>query len=214
MRENQITLIQKIPSNWLTAGFILSAARADDKDLPWSSDDDLLIDIDLVTRYSQRIISPIVEAISPDTAEMTSEQITNIARVAFLRFGDIWRGLYKTLTLEYNPLENYSMTETSERVRTSDNTSTTSSGVTNKINGFDSSNPVDSDSSTGYNDGTSIGNETDNNTLTRSGNIGVTTSQEMIEAERKVRQYDFYKTVSDNIASLITIPYYGGGKIE
>ena len=40
-------------------------------------------------------------------------------------------------------------------------------------------------------------------TLTRSGNIGVTTSQQMLESELKLREYDFYTKVFDDIDSIL-----------
>ena len=45
-------------------------------------------------------------------------------------------------------------------------------------------------------------------TLIRSGNIGVTTSQQMLSAELDIRTYDFYKSVFDDIDKVLTIPVY------
>ena len=44
--------------------------------------------------------------------------------------------------------------------------------------------------------------------LERSGNIGVTTSQQMLEQELAVRRTTFWSIVLDDIASLMTIPIY------
>lgn len=46
--------------------------------------------------------------------------------------------------------------------------------------------------------------------LDREGNIGVTTSQQLIEAELKVRQNIILETVRDDIIGVMTLPYYGG----
>lgn len=55
-------------------------------------------------------------------------------------------------------------------------------------------------------------NKTINNTgtekLTRSGNIGVTTSQQMIESEILLRKLDIINTIYQDIDKVITIPYY------
>ena len=53
--------------------------------------------------------------------------------------------------------------------------------------------------------------DTRNYTLERSGNIGVTTSQQMIESERKLWEYDFISMVYADIDRVLTIDYYGGG---
>lgn len=52
---------------------------------------------------------------------------------------------------------------------------------------------------------------TRNYTLTRSGNIGVTTSQQMIESERKLWMWDYFKSVVfPDLDNALTIEYYGG----
>lgn len=56
-----------------------------------------------------------------------------------------------------------------------------------------------------------LNTDTRNYTLTRSGNIGVTTSQQMIESEKKLWQWDFFnEVVFPDIDHALTIPYYGG----
>lgn len=45
-------------------------------------------------------------------------------------------------------------------------------------------------------------------TLTRSGNIGVLTSQQMIQSQRDLWQWDFLKEVFTDVAKLIIIPIY------
>ena len=53
-----------------------------------------------------------------------------------------------------------------------------------------------------------IETETGTRTLTRSGNIGVTTSQQMIESEISLRQWNFYKSCFDDIDDVMTARYY------
>ena len=52
------------------------------------------------------------------------------------------------------------------------------------------------------------GSRTDTHTLTRTGNIGVTTSQQMLESELSLRKYDFYKNIYEDIDSLLTLKVY------
>lgn len=44
--------------------------------------------------------------------------------------------------------------------------------------------------------------------LKRSGNIGVTTSQQMIQSERELWLYDYFKIIYQQMNSVLTIPYY------
>lgn len=45
-------------------------------------------------------------------------------------------------------------------------------------------------------------------TLKRTGNIGVTTSQQMLESELELRKYNFYNTIFADVDSEITIPVW------
>ena len=128
-----------------------------------------------------------------------------------------YSGLYKTTHLEYNPIENYSMSESGTDTRTPNiiTTDTTNIGEqANSTTSTDSVSPYDSNSFTDSNKTISSENNgarTDSNTRTesgtdttshdfkRSGNIGVTTSQQMIESERKVVNFAFLKIVFRNI---------------
>lgn len=51
---------------------------------------------------------------------------------------------------------------------------------------------------------------TSSRTLTRYGNIGVTTSQQMIESERKVALFNIYKVIAKDIIGCIANRCYGG----
>lgn len=128
-----------------------------------------------------------------------------------------YSGLYKTTQLEYNPIENYSMTESGTDTRTPNLTTTDSMNVgeqANSTTSTDSVSPYDTqtftdsnktivtenngarvDSSTRIENGT----ETTKHDFKRSGNIGVTTSQQMLESERKVVNFTFFKIVFNNI---------------
>ena len=128
---------------------------------------------------------------------------------------------------EYNPLENYSMTEERTPDLTIEDTETQKSEITtnretsahNKYKGFNTDDPVLLNQTDGTDDVTTSGGSEDNEThkttthtgtetLTRSGNIGVTTSQQMLESEFKVRQYDFYQMIYNDIDSVLCLSVY------
>ena len=128
-----------------------------------------------------------------------------------------YSGLYKTTLLEYNPIENYSMTESGTDTRTPNLTTTDNSNIGSQANSttsidsvspYDTQNFTDSNKTTvSENNGaredsntkTETGTETTKHDFKRSGNIGVTTSQQMIESERKVVNFTFLKIVFNNI---------------
>ena len=202
--------------------------------------------------------------------------------------------LYATTQLDYNPIENYNMSESGTDLKngsventnsatetlnkgattysetnvtgsssatsdmgevtttTTDSANTNSENATNKfINGFNSTESVPSENSTSTDSNTSSGesssvtsphkitnsnsertdtkeveegaradsktisgndssiiNDTLTHNLTRTGNIGVTTSQQMIESERQVAIFDFVKIVAHDIIKTICIALY------
>jgi len=134
--------------------------------------------------------------------------------------------LVDTLSLEYNPIENYSMTETGTDTRTP-NITQTSKGVNTNTVGvdtsittgkttFDKSDSFINDTkttNTGTNTDTqdidtTAGNEKTVHEFTRSGNIGVTTSQQMIESERQLAMFSVVDLFVKAIADIILIGVY------
>lgn len=137
--------------------------------------------------------------------------------------------LVDTLSLEYNPIENYSMTEkgtdtrTPNITQTNKGTNTNTAGVDTAITTgkttFDKSDSFINDTkttNTGTNTDTqdidttvtTAGNEKTEHELTRSGNIGVTTSQQMIESERKLAMFSVVDLFVKAIADIILIGVY------
>lgn len=86
----------------------------------------------------------------------------------------IWERMYKTTTLEYNPIENYDRIEE----WTDDNTG----NAISRVAAFNESELIPSGDGDTVTHGKHSGRT--------HGNIGVTTSQEMIEAERKVAEFN------------------------
>ena len=111
-------------------------------------------------------------------------------------------GLYASTQFDYNPISNYDMTESS----TDEDYATTSGNSTESSTSFDSTTQKD----TGKTVSSGSSANTNTHTLQRSGNIGVTTSQQMIEQERGVLTFDFIQHVADlineNFCSSFWIP--------
>lgn len=143
-----------------------------------------------------------------------------------------WKDKVNAFLTDYEPLNNYDMTELAggtsltSRVRSSSGTHKTTSKVApfdsetfknesevvneqktlsgtafdpeSAISGFDSDNKsLTFDTLT-----TPAGNSTSVSKLTRSGNIGVTTSQQMLEAELEVRKHDLVKEFINEVAKV------------
>ena len=117
---------------------------------------------------------------------------------------------------EYDPIQNYKMTQvetpniTKEASAKQGTDLTVETTKNDDVYGFNSPNSVPSSESTVSSKTTgdktkniteTTESETGTRTLTREGNIGVTTSQQMLESELKLRRYDFvealYKAFDD-----------------
>ena len=185
------------------------------------------LNMDYFIGYSaDKYISPLLDKMNNHDGDLdvTSSRLAN---TILRRFATKWKKIYDALMTQYNPLENYSMLEERTPELTTEETENVNSEVTtnretnasSKYKGFNASDPVTITTTDGSEDVTTSGASADNEThrvientgketLTRSGNIGVTTSQQMLESEFKVRQYDFYKMIYNDIDSVLCLGTY------
>lgn len=118
--------------------------------------------------------------------------------------------LYQTTIFKYNPIENYNMIENGEDSSkgkdstTRDNTSSdkainkfsdTPQGSIDNIDKFMSQAQKNENEVKGNEKFTGNRETAEKHTLTRKGNIGVTTTQQMIEQERKVLEFDLFTAI-------------------
>ena len=179
-----------------------------------------------LSNSADKFVSPLVERyFTQDNDIATLSEM--LADIVYNRFGEKWKRIYDALLTEYNPLENYSMEEIRTPDLTTDETQNEKTDITteretsasNSYKGFNATDPVLVNQTDGDETTTTSGAKADNEvskkieqtgteTLTRAGNIGVTTSQQMLESEFKVRQYDFYKMMYNDIDSILCLSIY------
>lgn len=237
-----------------------------DFSVPWKSDIDeglinqTFLDMGYYAHSAEKLISPIVWSVSSsefsdyevNVVPLTEVQRTQLAGTVYTIFSRKWLKLWDLLSLEYDPIKNYDMTETEtteindistgtdtgtktivndgESTQTGTVTDAGTSTTDNGIFGFNSSTANDSDTAdttasntrtdnlqaTNDNTETETRNlansntteRTDERTLTRSGNIGVTTSQQMMQSEIELWQWNFFKSVFDDIDSICCLDVY------
>ncbi len=219
---------------WITKG-IFSYLNA--LEVPWKNDitDNELDIIYHGSKSGHKLIGSLIENFLENNVVSEENKIT-IAQAIYTLYIKNWNALYKTLSLEYNPIENYSMTET-ENVQDShkgrvesDSTDTNTNNentivndtANNQLWGFNSTDSVNSDkqvgdtsknvdgstNSTHKNTDTETKDITSDRTLKRSGNIGVTTSQQMIESERQLWFWNFFESVFSDIDKILVLKIY------
>ena len=168
--------------------------------------------------------------ISSDVTEVASI-ISNLAEI----YNNEYITKVSMLLMDYNPIENYNSTETetttTENATTTgkENTTTTttnsttenSGDTTNKVSPYDSENFNNDNNTTTTS--TTTGNTTDtttindsgnmssngssSRTLTRKGNIGVTTTQQMIESEYELRAKNLVFEFLEKVSKFILLEY-------
>lgn len=170
-------------------------------------------------KYLSRYVQLLINKFGNDSLELSNQ----IAKHVVVKFGFKWWKISEAITTDYKPLENYNMEEIRtpnlrEELTRKQNTdinvhSQTESGVY----GFNSteSNPTATGTGDNHTTGTKANNETEDvksntgtESLTRHGNIGVTTSQQMLESEIKLRQYNFIEEVFKDIDSILCLKIY------
>lgn len=108
--------------------------------------------------------------------------------------------LFATTEAVYDPIQNYSMTESG-----TDATYSSSSGdTTDYMTSYNS----ESENKTGKSAATGSSSTTLTHNFTRAGNIGVTTSQQMLQSERDLAHFDFVGYVAELIVTNFTMTEY------
>lgn len=127
-----------------------------------------------------------------------------------------WEKLYNTTLLEYNPIWNVDGTETEThdigRVHTKNDYGNSSSTATASQVPDDMTTEKEVGKSetvrNAYSDEETTDSRQDVITRVRSGNIGVTKTQDMINDERKVAEFNYIKIIMTDLINSISYPYF------
>lgn len=175
---------------------------------PWADES---IDVLYIGHSGNKTCASIVKIVF-DESTLEDTPVDFLADLLHKKFGASWDHLYKITMEEYDPIENYSMTETeTPNITRQTDMTTNADGDSNASGfGFNSSAPVPTAESQAISKQRVNGTERETGTrnLTRSGNIGVTTSQQMIESEIELWKWAYLDTIFAQVDSLITCPLY------
>ena len=98
----------------------------------------------------------------------------------------VWRRIAKAIASEYNPIENYNRTENWNQTDTGTSSGTGSNTNTHKVTGYNSGTLVNQNQDEDYASSTGSSSLQTYHTSNVHGNIGVTTSQEMLRQELEI----------------------------
>ena len=137
-----------------------------------------------------------------------------------------WGKLYATMQLQYNPIDNYDRTETrtlasqaaGNSTEGGTDTTTGSSTNVNQVKAFDTAANTftDREKDTVSNSGSTTYGHTNNNAYSKNdtenirayGNIGVTTTQQMIEQERETAKFNIFQVILDEFKQRFCVLVY------
>lgn len=184
--------------------------------LVWLTEDvSKQLDKDLYLQYSsEKRISDYMERMLKLQEDGTiANALQEIAKNLLQRFSEKWNRLYLALvTATYSPTENYDMEEKETPDLTRTKNVKTSVTQENGIYGFNSATPTPQSET--VSSGEKLDNEeteknTGTKTLTRHGNIGVTTNQQMINQEIELRNNaNFVNILFDDVDSILCLLVY------
>lgn len=155
-----------------------------------------------------RFINYYIDNLSYSLMNATISANEQLSKVILNKFLDKWNRIANAFLSDYNPINNYDMVENEgTSVNMKSNTETSD---TQKYAGFNSGTTLPTATESEGSSETT-GTEEYNNSareLTRSGNIGVTTSQQMIQSEIELRKHNLIDIIFNDIDSVLFLDYY------
>ena len=117
---------------------------------------------------------------------------------------NVWRKMFYTDCVEYNPLWNVDadVIETNS----GDNSGTSKGNNTESVKGYNSDDWAEHTKDD--TDSESSGKWSESRKTRRTGNIGITSSQELLERERAVAQFNIYKYIVDSFKRRFCVMVY------
>lgn len=233
---SDVPLLREAFPDWKIGDGIFDALESLDVDLPWEdSVESTVLDIEYFgNRSGGKFVAPVIMNLLGDEEELLESDRILLARIIWTKFGEPWKHLWETNVVAYNPIHNYNMTDRRElskgeseaKVGHGSSVDTTTHGRTNEVQenvaGINNTNNKGklADVSTSQEGGTTVVQDVNDRkddsvratneveTTTRSGNIGVTTTQQMILADREVWKWNFFDQVYKDIDSVLSLPFY------
>lgn len=202
-----------------------------------SSDDIERLDVLYVFQHSgDKYVVPLMKMFLDENGKLTDTSLPEAADMALALWKKKWTALWEVNNAEYDPIENYRMEEHEETVPTgtetttdamtgTDTTRTQGTAANNEtassVYGFNSTDPVPAsvtNQKSDFSAGTTFGhtntetkaftNRKDTRDLTRSGNIGVTTSQQMLQSSIELQRWNFWLQVFEDLDATFCLDCY------
>lgn len=230
-------ILRDVFSGW-ESGTGLFSFLATQTTLPWADAenvDNSVLDVAYFGNHSGgKFCSPLVKLLINEEGVIPPEARVTIAKILISKYLNNWNHLWETNVAVYTPIHNYDMTE-NRNLRTADSTAEKADSVGNDtVNhgrtqtemdykyglNTDTENPRPSDKIHTSEGGSTVTNSsgTDNRnrvdageeeeTIHRAGNIGVTTTQKLIQEERDLWLWNFFDQVFNDLDRELALMFH------
>lgn len=182
------------------------------------------VDTYFMLMHGEKLASKVLDNFTNEDGEVEGDKLKALATMLHNCYMNNWEHEYKTLTVEYNPIENTDYIETykgsASGTAGGTNTETGKVETTNDTYGFNSSSAVpESKSTTDFAPGgsnnahkttlSSTSSGSDEHEIRKHGNIGVTTNAQMIESDIEVWKLNkFYDLLCSDICKVIALSIF------
>lgn len=194
--------------------YVVTQTHEPDEDpeyvLPWLTEDvAYALDVDyLETQSGDKLLSDLAYRFAP-IPPTTLKRLTfwvRMCKIILAQYYSKWQRMYEIYSYEYTPADNYNMHETVTPDLINKSNSKTKTDYTNTESndnyGFNSANPVPTSKTTIRTQGDANNNTVDtettqkgSTTTERYGNIGVTTTQQMLQSDIELWKWNFFTDV-------------------
>ena len=177
----------------------------------YNYDDTIFDDIELPDGVDSSIA---IDAILYDCAELEimypdPEWMKKLIALWSKRELPVWDRIYKAVNIEYNPIENYNRTEDWNQTDTGNSTANGNSTDTHKVTGYNSGVLVNQSQDEVYSTSSGDSSLQSYHHSNVKGNIGVTTSQQMLNQELDVaKRTDIYNYIVQSFKNRFCLLVY------
>lgn len=236
-------ILRDVFNGWQLGDGIFKAMDDLEIELPWSETstiDSTILDIAYFGNHSGgKFCAPIVKLLLDDEGHVPSASREILAKILVTKYLTNWQHLWDLNTATYNPINNYDMHElrnlrtadSDARVESREGNETVNHGRTSTEMDYkyglntDTDNPRPSDRIDSTEGGdTSTDTESTSNSnrvaageeeeeLHRAGNIGVTTTQKMIQEERELWLWNYFDQIFSDLDRELALMFHDSCRV-
>lgn len=160
--------------------------------------------------YGEKLLTPAIISMLDSKGEISDDSLQILGMVITNKFFPIWRNIFNTLKIEYNPVADYKITGTEKITSINKSENNDTREVKNYISGFNSeiSESIDDSNSNSAGSSNRIGEGNSDKIYTKEGITGSTPIQDYINREIELRKLTISDIITKNVIDFVTLAIY------